>query len=65
MRYFKILNADGNLAAFGKNDTIGAEITEEEYNSLLEQYPRPDYAAMANTAYEKAQAWDILMGVSE
>lgn len=65
MRYFKVLNKDSNLAAFGKNDTIGEEITEEEYNVLCEQYPRPDRTAMVNTAYEKAKAWDILMGVTE
>ena len=38
MRYFKILNEGGNLVAFGKNDIIGVEITEEEYNALREQY---------------------------
>lgn len=65
MRYFKIMAQDGSVAAFGKNDIIGEEITEEEYNALLEQYPRPDHTEMETTAYDKARAWDILTGVAE
>ena len=61
MRYFKILNEDGSLAVFGKNDIIGEEITEEEYNSLYAEHCPPQ----TNTVREKAQAWDVLMGVSE
>lgn len=35
MRYFKILDKDGKLCGFGKNDSIGIEITEEEYNEAM------------------------------
>lgn len=53
MRYFKILNAEGNLAAFGRNDTMGTEITEAEYNELCVQYaPLSDEAEAAD--YEAA-----------
>ncbi len=35
MRYFKILDKDGKTRGFGKNDNIGIEITEEEYNEAM------------------------------
>ena len=35
MRYFKILDKDGKLCGFGKNDSIGIEIAEEEYNAAM------------------------------
>lgn len=62
MRCFKILDAEGKLAAFGKNDAIGTEITEAEYNELYAQYCPP---FEGDTTAEKAQAWDILTGVLE
>ena len=49
MRYFKVLNKDGAVAAFGKNDTIGEEITEEAYNALYAAHcPPNDRAAEAD-----------------
>lgn len=35
MRYFKILDKNGNTCGVGKNDNIGIEITEEEYNEAM------------------------------
>ena len=53
MRCFKILNAEGKLSAFGKNDILGTEITEAEYNELYAQYDFvSDEAAAAD--YEAA-----------
>lgn len=42
MRYFKVLGADGSLSAFGKNDTVGVEISEEAYNALYAAHCPPD-----------------------
>ena len=36
MRYFKILDKNGNVCGYGKNDSIGIEITEDEYNAAME-----------------------------
>ena len=53
MRYFKVLNTEGNVAAFGRNDTVGMEITETEYSELCARYaPVSDEADAAD--YEAA-----------
>lgn len=39
MRYFKILHPEtGEITAVGKNDSLGVEITEEEYNAIHAEY---------------------------
>ena len=62
MRYFKILNPEtGEIAGFGKNDNLGVEITEEEYNALCAEHcPFSDEATVED--YEAALAE---LGVTE
>lgn len=54
MRYFKILDKDGKMCGVGKNDNIGIEITEAEYNDFMK--PIIEEQERQRVEFEEAKA---------